>query len=74
MKIRLSALASDIIISVYIAVTLLLRFNYEAQVSVDPFTSIIIGISFVVILWVFIKLKVLNPNWFGLFTSKTTTK
>ncbi|SFU70349.1 hypothetical protein SAMN05216480_11473 [Pustulibacterium marinum] len=73
MKIRLNALASDIIISVYVAVTLLLRVNYETQITVDPLTSILIGLSFMIILWVFIKLKVLNPNWFGLFKYKQSS-
>jgi hypothetical protein len=32
--------------------------------------SIVVGLSFVAIIWALIKLKVLNPNWFGLFNSK----
>ncbi len=74
MKIRLNAIASDIIISIYGVLTLLYRFLLETTVAVDPITSILIGLSFVVILWVFIKLKVLNPSWFGLFKSKNTSR
>ncbi|GLB53813.1 hypothetical protein NBRC110019_28540 [Neptunitalea chrysea] len=70
MKFRLGSLASDIVISIYVAATLLLRLKYENETAVDPVTSIIIGLSFVVILWVLIKLRFLNPNWFGLFTPK----
>ncbi|GLB49141.1 hypothetical protein [Neptunitalea lumnitzerae] len=70
MKIRLSPLASDIVISIYVAATLLLRLKFENQTAVDPLTSILIGLSFVVMLWVLIKLRFLNPNWFGLFNPK----
>jgi len=70
MKLRLSPLASDIIISVYVVVSLFLRFKFESETPISPMNSIVMGICFVVIIWVFIKLKVLNPNWFGLFNSK----
>jgi len=70
MKLPLNPLASDIIISAYIVISLYLRFKFENQITVSPMNSIAIGACFVVILWALIKLKVLNPNWFGLFNSK----
>jgi len=70
MKLPLNHLTSDIIISVYIVVSLFLRFKFENEIAVSPMNSIAIGACFVVILWALIKLKVLNPNWFGLFNSK----
>ncbi|MGY0392234.1 hypothetical protein ACW5R3_06750 [Bizionia sp. KMM 8389] len=70
MKFHINALASDIIISIYIIVTLFLRFKFETQTTVSPMLSIVMGVCFVAILWSLIKLKVLNPNWFGLFNSK----
>jgi hypothetical protein len=70
MKLPLNHLISDIIISVYIVVSLFLRFKFENEIAVSPMNSIAIGACFVVILWALIKLKVLNPNWFGLFNSK----
>jgi len=70
MKFRINPLASDIIISIYILVTLFLRFKFENETSVSPMLSIVMGVCFVVIIWALIKLKVLNPNWFGLFNSK----
>lgn len=70
MKFRISPLASDIIISIYVIVTLYLRFKFENETLVSPMLSIVMGICFVVIIWALIKLKVLNPNWFGLFNSK----
>ncbi|ULC60781.1 hypothetical protein MBM09_07225 [Flaviramulus sp. BrNp1-15] len=70
MKFRINPLASDIIISIYVIVTLYLRFKFEGQTYTSPMLSIVMGICFVVIIWVLIKLKILNPNWFGLLKSK----
>jgi len=70
MKLRLKPLASDIFICIYAIVSLYLRFKYESETPISPMNSIVMGVCFVVILWVLIKLKVLNPNWFGLFNSK----
>lgn len=70
MKIRFSPLVSDIIISVYVVLTLAFRFYYD-QVANDSWgTSLVIGLAFLVILWVLIKAKILQPNWFGLFKKK----
>ena len=70
MKFRINPLISDIIISIYIIVTLFLRFKFENQTAVSPMLSVVMGVCFVVIIWALVKLKVLNPNWFGLFNSK----
>jgi hypothetical protein len=70
MKFRISPLASDVIITIYVVATLYLRFKFENETPISPMLSIVMGICFVVIIWVLIKLKVLNPNWFGLFNSK----
>lgn len=70
MKVRLKPLASDIFISVYVVISLFLRFLLETKTQISAANSIVIGLCFVVILWVLIQLKFLNPNWFGLFTPK----
>ncbi|MFD2540945.1 hypothetical protein ACFSSB_01325 [Lacinutrix gracilariae] len=70
MKFRINPLMSDIIISIYIIGTLFLRFKFENKTNVSPLLSIVMGVCFVVIIWALIKLKVLNPNWFGLFNYK----
>ncbi|MBT2163143.1 hypothetical protein [Zobellia barbeyronii] len=70
MKFRINPLASDIIITAYIIGTLYLRFKFESQTETSPVLSIVMGICFVVIIWVLIKLKIFNPNWFGLFDAK----
>lgn len=72
MKFRLGPLASDIVITLYVLITLFLRFKFENETPISPMNSIVMGVCFVVIIWVFIKLKVLNPNWFGLFNTKKT--
>jgi len=69
-RFQLNAITSDFIISAYVIATLFLRFKFENQTTINPLESIVMGICFVVIIWALIKLKVLNPNWFGLFNSK----
>ena len=68
-RLRINALASDIIISLYALVTLYFRFKLDSETPTGPFESLVMGICFIVFIWALIKLKVLNPNWFGLFNS-----
>ncbi|QXP62599.1 hypothetical protein [Polaribacter sp. HaHaR_3_91] len=70
MKFQLNPLASDIFISIYAVSTLYFRFKFEDNGNIDPILSVVLGLSFVTIIWVLIKLKILNPNWFGLLNSK----
>jgi hypothetical protein len=72
MKFQLNPLASDILISIYVVVTLYFRFKLENNTEVSFLNSVVMGIAFIVILWALIKLKILNPNWFGLFNSNKT--
>jgi len=70
MKLRLSPMASDILICLYAAITLYFRFKFENDTTISAANSIILGACFVVLIWALIKLKVLNPRGFGLFNSK----
>lgn len=70
MKIKLSPLTSDIVLSIYIVVTLAFRFYYESAANVTPGLSLVFGICFLLFPVVLIKAKFLNPNWFGLFKSR----
>jgi len=70
MKFQIKPLASDILISIYVVVTLFFRFKLENNTEVSYLNSIVMGAAFVVILWALIKLKVLNPDWVGLFNKK----
>ena len=63
-------MASDIVISIYAVISLFFRFKLESEASVDVINSLVIGLAFLLVIWALIKLKVLNPNWFGLFKSK----
>ena len=69
-RLRINALTSDILISLYVIVTLFFHFKFENETAIGALESLIMGLSFVVVIWALIKLKVLNPNWFGLFNSK----
>lgn len=72
MKISLKPLASDIFITVYVIVTLYFRFSFEHNnYAVSPGLSLIFGLCCVAFLWSLIKLKIVNPNWFGLFNIKS---
>lgn len=73
-KLSFGPLASDIIISAYILITLFYRFRFENSTNLSPINSLFLGASFIVIIWALIKLKVLNPNWFGLIKTKTSPK
>lgn len=70
MKIQISPKISDIIILIYVVVTLAFRFYYESQQNITPGLSIALGLSFLLFPVVLIKMRVLNPNWFGMFKSK----
>lgn len=69
-QLRIKGLASDIIISLYVIVTLYFRFKLESETATSSAESLVMGICFITIIWALIKLKVLNPNWFGLFQPK----
>ncbi|MFD1553442.1 hypothetical protein DNU06_07160 [Putridiphycobacter roseus] len=70
MKFSLSPLVSDIFISVYLCLTLLFRILYDNLGNITPGNSIFIGLAFISFLYALIKLKFLNPNYFGLLKSK----
>lgn len=74
MKLQLSPIASDIIICLYACITLFIRFTLESNTPISVGHSLAIGTSFLVIVWALIKIKVLNPNWFGLFQPKSNKK
>ncbi len=72
MKLRLNGIWSDVFISLYAILSLFFRFKMEAEYTVSIANSLVIGLAFILIIWALIKLKFLNPNWFGLFKSKDT--
>ncbi|MEO9572033.1 MAG: hypothetical protein ABJH82_03065 [Polaribacter sp.] len=72
MKFQINPLASDIFISIYVVATLYFRVKIQNDLPIGPAFSLLIGLLFVLFLWALIKVKVLNPNWFGLFNVNKT--
>ena len=70
MKIKLGNLASDIFITIYIVVTLYAIFYYEPALNGNFLISILLGLFALLFIWALIKIKFLNPNWFGLHNNK----
>lgn len=70
MNLRISPKASDILITVYVVITLIFRFYYEQKANITPGLSIALGVCFLAFPIVLIKAKILNPNWFGMFKFK----
>ena len=64
---KLNSKTSDIFISIYIVLTLLSRIFIEMLLPSNYVVSIFIGLFLILILWVFVKIKFLNPAYFGLF-------
>ena len=72
MNYQIKPRTSDILITIYIVLTLFYRIKFESETGVTVLQSLVIGLCLVVMPWSLIKLKVLNPNWFGLFNSKNS--
>jgi hypothetical protein len=66
MRLRLSPIASDIFITLFVMGTLFWRFTFESQLQGYFLISLGIGGFFLLILWALVKVKFLNPSWFGL--------
>ena len=66
MNLQLGPLASDIFVSIYLLMTLVARFLFEAQLRGNILISIAIGGLALLFLWALVKVKFLNPTYFGL--------
>ena len=62
---RIGKTLSQVIVVVYIAATLYIRFTLEAQLQGMWAISLIVGAICLVILWAMIKIRILNPGWLG---------
>jgi hypothetical protein len=71
---KINSRTSDIVITVYVVLTLFYRIKFENEAGVTTIQSLVIGLSLIAIPWFLIKLKILNPNWFGLFNTKSVEK
>ena len=54
----------------FVVASLFYRLKFEKDIGASPLLSMVIGASLILIIWSLIKLKILNPNWFGFFQSK----
>lgn len=70
MKLQIGKTASDIIVTIYLLGTLLIRFLLEPQLQSNILISILLGLFGLLFLWALVKSKILNPGWFGLLEPK----
>jgi len=70
MKYRLGNRTSDIVITIYVIITLFGRIYIESIFHSNTINSFFMGVFTLFILWILIKIKILNPVWFGLFNKK----
>ncbi|AIZ40203.1 hypothetical protein M666_00595 [Cellulophaga baltica 18] len=70
MKYQIKPHTSDILITIYVVITLFYRIKFENEAGVTALQSLVIGLCLIAMPWSLIKLKILNPKWFGLFNPK----
>lgn len=61
---------ADCIVIIYLLATLFLRFMVEDSMQAHPMLSIALGVVMLLILWAIIKVRLLQPNYFGLLEKK----
>ena len=62
---------ADFILTIYILGTLYLRFNLEDSLQHHPILSICLGGIMLLLAWAVIKVKWLQPDYFGLLGEPT---
>jgi len=70
MKLKLGNKASDIFITIYVIITIFSRIYIESLFRIKVSSSLVMGFFTLFILLALIKIKFLNPTWFGLFNNK----
>ena len=70
MKYKLGNRTSDIVITIYAIITIFGRIYIESLFQINYFSSLFMGLFTLFVLWALIKIKFLNPVWFGLFNKK----
>ena len=66
----IKGLFADVIITVYLLVTLLFRIFAEPALENHPFISIAAGAVLLLFIWALIKTNILVPSYFGLLKNK----
>ena len=67
MKIQLGRKLSDLFVTLYVMITLLLRFYLEPQLNGHFLASVGIGAFALLFLWALSKSNIINPSLFGLW-------
>ena len=62
---RMGKKLSQVIVVLYIALTLYIRFTVENQLQGLWLISLVVGAICLLILWAMVKVRILNPGWFG---------
>ena len=62
----IKGLFADIVLVLYLMGTLYVRFVVEDTLVGHPFISMGVGVVMLLFIWAIIKVKVLQPNYFGL--------
>ncbi|MCI5080818.1 MAG: hypothetical protein MRY78_03955 [Saprospiraceae bacterium] len=57
---------SDLIVTIYVLLTLFLRFIIEPQLQGNFIISVLLGGFALLFLWALVKSRILNPSYFGL--------
>ncbi len=70
MNYKLGNRTSDIVITIYVIITIFGRIYIESLFQIGPMSSLFMGIFTLLIIWALIKIKFLNPVWFGFFNKK----
>ena len=70
MKYKLGNRTSDIVITIYAIITIFGRIYIESLFQINYLSSLFMGLFTLFVLWALIKIKFLNPVWFGLFNKK----
>ena len=69
-RFSLSPAASDWFITIYLTITLALRFILEPQLQGFYLISLGLGAFALLFLWALIKSKMLRPSYFGFFPAE----
>ncbi len=70
MNYKLGNSSSDIVITIYVIITIFGRIYIESLFQISALSSLFMGLFTLLVLWALIKIKFLNPVWFGLFNNK----
>lgn len=70
MSYRLGNRTSDIVITIYAIITIFGRIYIESLFQIGALSSLFMGAFTLFVVWALIKIKFLNPVWFGMFNKK----